>query len=75
MSSFIAAYERRRVSAGDYPALLGATSACLREGSGLLSAASLGAFGELAAPRRDAGDLAAMQKAHRELLLRLQSSR
>ncbi|HEV2913228.1 MAG TPA: hypothetical protein VGX92_07920 [Pyrinomonadaceae bacterium] len=75
MSSFIAAYEGRRVTAGDYPALLGATSACLREGLSLLSAGSLGAFNELATPRRDAGDLAAMQKAHRELLLRLQSLR
>lgn len=75
MSSFIAAYETRRAAAANYPALIAATSSCLREGPGLLSGGSLGAFGELAAPRREARDLAAMQKAHRELLLRLQSQR
>jgi hypothetical protein len=75
MSSFIAAYEKRRITSVDYPALLGTTSACLREEPSLLSLGPLGAFSELAAPKRDAGagDLAAMQKAHRELLLRLQS--
>ncbi len=70
---FISAYGERRASNKDYPALLDNSVGCLREGAKLLAAGSQGIPNGLLGPERGSRELTALQKAHRELLLLLQS--
>ena len=69
---FISAYGARKAGNKDYPALIHSSLGCLREGEKLLDAGKQGAPKDVIEVERNLGDLTALQKAHREMLLRLQ---
>jgi hypothetical protein len=72
---FILAYEMRKGSNKDYAALINSSLSCLREGAKLLNESrSAGPLRGMIEVERNPVDLNALQKAHRELLLMLQTS-
>jgi hypothetical protein len=70
---FISAFGERRASIKDYPALIDSSASCLREGEKLLFAGQQEAPKDVLELKRNSGDLAALQRTHWELLLKLQS--
>jgi hypothetical protein len=71
--SFIRAYGERKVGNKDYPALIRELSECFSETARTLVKAAPELEKDLDEMRRSLGDLTALQKAHRDYLLKLQS--